>query len=83
MTTSKMSNLFTNETKAAIEDLNELLDGAAKDEAIYCQIIENNRQRLCDKHGISSVTCAIIFVTYGESTLIDLLSLALELSKAA
>lgn len=80
MNTSKMSNLFTSETKAAIDDLSVLLNGAAKDEPICCEIIESNRQRLCDTYGIPSVTCAIIVVVYGEDTLVDLLSLAHGLS---
>ena len=83
MTTTTLSNLFTNTTKSAIDDLSELLNDVEKDEATYCEIIESNRQRLCDEYGIPSVTCAIIFVTYGENTLIDLLSLTLDLSEAA
>ena len=80
MTTSKMNNLFTNTTKAAIDDISTLLTGVAKDEATCCKIIESNRQRLCDAYGVSSVTCAIIVTVYGEDTLIDLLSLTLDLS---
>ena len=80
MTTSKMSNIFTNTTKAAIDEISALLNDVEKDEAMYCGIIESNRQRLCDQYGIPSVTCAIIVVVYGEDALADLLLLAVELS---